>query len=143
MVPNSIPELVHATLADTNNTHWVFNFARLSKVQAIILQPFVQADLTGIDRLIDSSGIRHALGRHGNSAMETKHGQIAIYPEDFRLIPTVLQNPDTIEFIGQNALKQYVFLYSKRIGDLYFVAEAVRKGRKATKLVFQTMYKRK
>lgn len=72
-----------------------------------------------------------------------KHGQIAITHADFERIPEVLISPDAVSFLGNNALRQPVFLFTKRIGQLYFVAEAVRFSKKGNRLVFQTMYKRK
>ena len=92
---------------------------------------------------MDSNGIRHALRKHGNDKLESKHGEIAINIDDFSKLPQILKEPDAITYAGKNRLKQETFLYEKRIGSIYYVAEAVRHSKTGNKLIFQTMYKRK
>ena len=69
-------------------------------------------------------------------------GQLPINIDDFELIPKIIQT-ENVKYGGKNSLKQDVFVFEKRIGNLFFVVEAVRQSKRGNKLVFQTLYKRK
>jgi phage-Barnase-EndoU-ColicinE5/D-RelE like nuclease3 len=138
-----IKELVNQSL-DIKPVHKILSIGKSSKEQTEFINKYVTEDVTGIERFIDTSGIRHALKEHGSPKTEEPRGQIAITIDDFELIPEILKNPDSIEYVKKNSLKQDIFLYTKEIGNIYFVAEAVRLSKKkGNKLIFGTMYKRK
>ncbi len=140
----SITKLTEAILSDSTNAHFNYEFARVSKTQAALVQPSVNVNLTGAPRIIDSSAIRHTLRQHGNPSKEATRGQVAIIPADFEHVPDIIQSADDISYLGENPRRQPVFLFTKRIGEfVYFVVEAVRFAKRGTKLVFETMYKRK
>ncbi len=136
-------ELIELALAD-NPKHHILSIGLVQKKQAEFINQFVQENVSGLERFIDTSGIRHALKEHGSNKTEFSRGQIAINNDDFLLLPEILKSPDSIEYAGKNTLKQDVFIYKKEIENVYFIAEAVRfSKKKGNKLVFQTMYKRK
>jgi phage-Barnase-EndoU-ColicinE5/D-RelE like nuclease3 len=138
-----IKELVQFAL-DEHPKHKIISIGEASKTQTDLINQFVKEDVTGIERFIDTHGIRHAIKEHGSPKTEEPRGQIAVNLDDFELVPTILKSPDKIEYAGKNSLKQDVFIYTKEIDNIYFIAEAVRfSKKKGNKLMFETMYKRK
>jgi hypothetical protein len=117
-------------------------FPPLSEQEADQILKSTGLDLRGSIRIIDTSGIRHAIKNHGNSIQELKRGQIAITPNDFANVIDVLSSPEIIEYVGQNRLRQDLIRYSRRLDNLLVVVEAVRTNKQGRKLVFHTMYKR-
>ena len=99
--------------------------------------------LVGCSRIIDTNGIRHTLRRHGSEIEEAKRGQVAVNLDDFNKIPLIVKEPDSIKYGGKNKLKQDFFIYEKKIGDTYFLSEAVKVASAGNQLVFSSMYKRK
>ena len=99
-------------------------------------------DIEGYTHDIDVSGVRHALREHGNAKREGLRGQLAITKDDFRKIPDVIKNYDSVDFTGKTNLGREAILYKKERSDgvVYYVEE-VRTGRKT--LTIQTMYKQK
>ena len=143
MKAKSIKELVSLALSDKSNIHAEYTLGKLPAKQSKLIEKITGYHLAGSERIIDTSAIRHTLRKHGSEIIETKHGQIAVSIDDFNKIPLILKEPDQIIYAGKNRLNQVVFLYQKKIGAVYYVAEAVRLSRTGNKLVFQTMYKRK
>jgi hypothetical protein len=141
MQAKSIKELIEIALS--SNQHAEYNFTLLTKQQAKIIEEKIGIDLTGVHRIIDTYGIKHAIKEHGSASKEHSRGQEPVNLDDFLLIPQILKEPDKIEYAGKNSLRQDVFKFSKRVGWLYIVAEAVRVSSKGNKLVFITLYKRK
>ncbi|MEZ5047493.1 MAG: hypothetical protein R2831_10930 [Chitinophagaceae bacterium] len=138
-----IKQLINLALSQ-KPTHKILNLGKATKQQTDFINQYTNEDVTGIQRHIDTSGIRHAIKLHGSPKTENPRGQIAINLDDFLLLPIILKTPDKIEYKGKNKLKQDVFLYTKQIDNIYFVAEAVRfSKKKGNKLIFETMYKRK
>lgn len=140
MKVSSISQLVRLALSP-GNVHGEYTFAKLPRKQAKLIEKDIQIDLTGAERVMDTSFIRHSILEHGNAKTEERRGQVALTTDDFLKVPMVLREPDEIKYAGKNKLKQDVFLYKKKIGMLYIVAEAVRLSKRSNKLVFQTMYK--
>ena len=138
---NSINQLVELALSDTKNTHAELVYGYLSSHQALIIEKEIGVNLKGAQRVIDTSGIRHALRKHGSPEKERKRGQIAITIDDFKLIPQILKSPDKIIYTGKNSLNQDTFAFHKKLKNAYIVAECVRFAKKGNKLVFATMYK--
>lgn len=142
MKAKNIKELIDIALSNGNH-HAEFSFSKLPIAQSKILQEQIGLKLVGVERVIDTSAIRHTLRNHGSEENEAKHGQVAVTLDDFNKVPLILKEPDSITYLGKNRLKQDVFQYEKRIGNLFFVSEAVKVASAGNKLVFQTMYKRK
>lgn len=138
-----IQELVEYALTTTTNKKKELIIGTISKKQAKEMEVLVGINLEGVERIIDSYMIRHALGKHGSPVKKAKQGQIAITIDDFILLPEVYSQPDKIEYIGKNALKQDLFRYIKKIDNSLFIIEALRISKKGYKLIFTTMYKRK
>ncbi|MFN8281986.1 MAG: hypothetical protein U0U67_02165 [Chitinophagales bacterium] len=138
-----IQELVEYALTSETNKKRELVIGKVSKKQAKEIEKLVGINLEGVERVIDSYMIRHALGKHGSPTKESKQGQIAITIDDFILLPEVYIHPDKIEYIGKNSLKQDLFRYIKKIDESLFIIEALRVSKKGYKLIFTTMYKRK
>lgn len=133
--------LVDKALSNENK-HYELMISYLPKYQAKILEAQFDVDLTGVERVIDTYGIKHTIKEHGSEKTELLRGQLPVNIDDFELIPEIIKT-DNVKYGGKNSLRQDVFVFEKRIGNLYFVVEAVRFSKKGNKLVFQTMYKRK
>ena len=138
----TIKQLIDIALSN-GNKYAEFSFSRLPIAQSKIIEKQIGLKLVGVERIMDTSAIRHTLRNHGSESTEAPRGQVAVSLDDFGRIPLILKEPDNITYWGKNALKQDVFLYEKKIGDIYFVGEAVKVVSAGNKLVFQTMYKRK
>jgi len=96
-------------------------------------------DVSLYDYALDKASIEHVFKKHGNGAIETQRGQRAVVSSDYKLIPEILNHPDSVKYGGLSAIGYPAFLYQKDIdGELYTVVFEVRKGRKM--LVLQTMY---
>jgi hypothetical protein len=106
----------------SGNKSWV-EFSVLTKVQVNDYKIKTGKDLSGYKRIIDVSAIKH-IKKHTN-----------ISDADVLLIPFIVKNYDTLE------LSKDSLLFTKEIGDKYYVVEEIRKGRK--KLAVKTMYKTK
>lgn len=138
----SIKQLVDIALSDGN--HFAeFAFSKMPISQSKIIESEIGVKLVGVQRVIDTSGVKHTLKNHGSQIEESKRGQIAVSVDDFAKIPQIVKEPDSIKYLGKNKQKQDVFEYQKRIGDIYFVSEAIKIANAGNKLVFATMYKRK
>lgn len=97
-------------------------------------------DLTGYTRMIDGSGVRHALRAHGDPTAEQSRGQEPITDDDLAWIPEVVTKPDRIQ-AGPNTrggLKSVV--YEKRVNGQILYVEELREGKR--RAVLKTMWKR-
>jgi len=140
-VKKEIKNLVQKALTGSNK-HMELTINYLPKYQAQIIEKIIGIDLNGVSRSIDTYGIKHTIKEHGSERTELARGQLPVNIDDFELIPEILKT-DIVKYGGKNSLKQDVFVFERRIGNLYFVVEAVRFSKKGNKLVFQTLYKRK
>ena len=85
---------------------------------------------------ITDSDIRHIRRKHG--ANEERRGQQSIVPNDFALIPKVLNEFDACEHTDTDKLGNKKLLLRKEIGDTVYLVTAQRgKG----KLEVKTMWK--
>lgn len=80
----------------------------------------VEAD--GFDWAIEPWSFLHVRKRHTNPKIEASRGQRAVTPEDFGLLPLILNDPDEVSFVGTNTASSPVVQYQKRIGTETFVA---------------------
>ncbi len=137
-------EIILSFVEDTlNNKYqsdkWI-EIGILSELEINFIKLEFQIDLTDFKRIIDVSGIRHTLRKHGNQQKEELLGQIAVYPTDFALIPYIVKHFDKIsKSINDRGLD--VIIYEKKIIDTFFYVEEIRAGRK--KVAINTMYKKK
>ena len=136
-----IRNLVEIALS-IENKHYEIILSHLPKYQAQIIETQIGVDLTGVERILDTYGIKHTIKEHGSEKTELLRGQLPINIDDFELIPKIIQT-ENVKYSGKNSLKQDVFVFERRIGNLYFIVEAVRFSKKGNKLVFQTLFKRK
>jgi hypothetical protein len=137
--PESIKQIVELALGDNKSSSGEFIMSKLPIKQAKIIEAYIDKNIVGGKRLIETSAIRHTMKRHG---IERRVNQIAVIIEDFQKIPLILKEPDKIVYGGKNKLQQHIFLYHKRIGCNYIIAEAIRSINKKT-LVFCSLYKQK
>jgi hypothetical protein len=85
----------------------------------------VDIDLSGYTRDMDNYSIRHIHGKHGDSVVEKKRGQIAVTKEDIARIPEIVETADVVEYVGKTKVGRDAVLYKKRInGTIYYVEEA-------------------
>jgi leucyl-tRNA synthetase len=83
-------------------------------------------DAAGCVHVLDNYAIRHSIKTHGIPALEEARGQIAVTPEHFKALPSVLLLPDQIESLGKNERGLGLLRYSKRVNGTLFVVEEVR-----------------
>ena len=91
---------------------------------------------------IDVSGTRHALINHGKTGKLEKRGmQEPISNEDFKLIPKIIYNYDSIQFGETDSKNTPLIKYAKTFSNsvIYYVEE-IRTGKKT--LTIKTMYKK-
>ncbi|HWZ21696.1 MAG TPA: hypothetical protein VNW06_03535 [Cytophagaceae bacterium] len=138
-----LKKLIEYSFTSASNKKKEMVIGKVQTLQAKKIEEYIGVNIKGCERVIDNYMIRHAIGEHGNIEYEKKRGQIAITLDDFLLIPEIFTNPDTIEYIGKNSLKQDLIRYTKKIGYLYVVVEAVRVAKRGNKLVFTTLFKKK
>ncbi|MFN0035974.1 MAG: hypothetical protein ACKVUS_13005 [Saprospiraceae bacterium] len=86
-------------------------------------------DVSDYFLIIDSFTIRHALNRHGNSAVEKSRGQIAIEVDDFALIPLMISQYDQLAY--EFARQKHTLIFQKALpkGCFVFAAE-IRIGKR-------------
>ena len=85
---------------------------------------------------LTDSDIRHIKKKHGNN--ETERGQVEITPDDFALIPLVLNEFDKVEHTLTDKLGFKKLLFLKKCGGMIYVA-TVERGE--NKLEVRTFWK--
>ena len=86
--------------------------------------------------------IDHIRAAHGLAATEAPRGQRAVRPDDFALLPLIIEQPDAIEAAGVAKDGEQLVNYVKRIGaETYVATFAIRRRRRTIALV--TLYVRK
>ena len=96
-------------------------------------------NLRGYKHVIETTGLRHSINRHG----EQSNDRTPLSIEDFLLIPFIIRNRDKVN-ISTAITKRHeakVLVYEKQIGLDYYYVEEIRTGKKS--LAFHTLYKRK
>ena len=100
----------------------------------------VGIDITGYKHVIETSGTSHSQNRHGEKSNDRK----PLTKEDYCLIPEIIRHRDSV-IISPSVTRIHrnpVFIYEKRIGDIYVYVEEIRFGRNKS-LVLQSLRKRK
>ena len=86
---------------------------------------------------ITDSDIRHI--KRGHAEGEESRGQASLAPEDFGIIPRVLNEFETCEHTDTDRLGNKRFLLTKEVGGIWYVV-TVQRGKR--KLQIKTMWKR-
>ena len=76
---------------------------------------------------ITDSDARHIMKHHGQN--EEKRGQVDITPEDFALIPIVMNEFDTLELAGEDKLGNRKLFFTKKIEGTTYVG-SIERGNK-------------
>lgn len=74
------------------------------------------------DYAVDQSAVRHVMARHGDPVIERSRGQRAILPEDFGRLGAVLNDPDQVTVVDQQAGRPPLLRHEKRFGNERVVA---------------------
>ena len=96
--------------------------------------------ITGIDVSGRKHDIRHMLKEHGNPAVESKKGQIAITEKDIKKIPDIISNPTNITTGTDNRLGKTIRYIKKYNDNSTTVVEVVPSNSKS--LIIKTMWKK-
>jgi hypothetical protein len=127
-----------------SRTHINIKLEYSNRIHPLVSEAFKQAgvDVSGYTHVIDTSGIRHALKKHGSATTETPRGQLPITSVDLELLPQIVETPDyvSIGFLTKGTRNATV-VYVKRLGDEIILVEEARVGRK--QLAVTTMMKRR
>ena len=95
-------------------------------------------DFRGKNVTLRADNVRKIFKDHGTEAMEAPRGQRPVTAEDFRKIPEVIGNPDSIsegEYKGRSAVE-----FKKTIDNSRITVFAVDSGGSSLELFVQTMY---
>lgn len=123
-VEECILQLVRkADETEWKNDSWVI-LGKPSPKEAIVLNALLGCDVSGFQRMIDISAIKHSRNKHPNMT-----------EADFCLIPMIIATADEI------ALGKYpdTIVYRKVLDKEYYYVECTRTGRK--RLAMKTFYK--
>ena len=104
--------------------------------------PDDQPPLDLFDFSMAGHDLDHIRAAHGTDQTEAPRGQRAVTPDDFALLPEIIEHPDAIEPAGTANSGEPLVNYVKRIGGETYVATfAIRRRRRTIALV--TMFVRK
>lgn len=87
-------------------------------------------DIDGFKHVLDNYAINHVRKEHADAKAERSRGQLEITDDDFRTVPEILSNPDTLAFGTKSKIGREQIVYLKRLDDgSMLVIEEVRTGR--------------
>lgn len=116
------------------------SFGAVSDTEAKRIQEATGLDVRGYEHIVDLYAVQHVIKEHGDEKSEAKRGNIAITPEDFKSLESVLHSPDSIEDAGKTKQGLNAIRFQKLIGDNLVCVEEVRTKHKT--LALKTFYKR-
>ena len=121
---------------------WI-DFDPISDETAGKIQESTGIDVHGYGHALDGSSVVHILNRHGpkGSAFKDFSHQLPITPDDFNLMPEVLENPDVIENTRGASSGNERIIFKKKVNGHALLVEEVR-GRLG-KLIPVSMWKEK
>lgn len=133
-----IRSVTSAAKDSADNDTWSL-YRKVDQSEATAIKQKTGLDVEGYDHHVDKTAIRHVLNTHRDPVEEVGKGQVAVVPNDFEKLPEITQPENIIPGAtntqeGLNAIR-----YRKQIGDVYYVVEEVRTGRK--RLALKTMWK--
>lgn len=74
--------------------------------------------------------MRHTIKEHGDAKVEAARGQIAVAPNDFGLLTTIMDFFDDVKHDGKNKIGRNVLVFTKLIDGVgYWHAAEIREGR--------------
>ncbi len=73
---------------------------------------------------MNANDIRHIMNAHGDPAIEASRGQVAVTPDDIKLIPWILRNYDAVESGSATTKGKNSVRYEKRINGVVVYVEA-------------------
>lgn len=112
-----------AAKTEWENNHWVI-LGEPTKKEIKILNVLLNCDVTGFQRMMDISAVKHSRKKHPNMT-----------EADFCLIPMIIATADEI-FLGKYP---DTVVYRKVLEKEYYYVECTRTGRK--RLAMKTFYK--
>jgi hypothetical protein len=96
-------------------------------------------DVSGFVFGIDESAVRHILKGHGDAQFEASRGQVAVTALDLENLPSLMENPDSVEAGGVLPDGTDTVIFKKTLSDQVIYVQEIRVGRK--KLAAKTMWK--
>ena len=135
-----IADLVMFSLTDKTGEDAICIIRKVSAREAEIIKAVTGKETAGYVHIIDRSSVVHTIKKHGNEEKERSRGQIAVSIADFELAEEIIKGENLIHD-GYTKDGKPLFLYSRRIGSIYYYSEEVRTQR--GKLCLKTIFKRK
>lgn len=123
---------------ENRNTNKKLYFGRLPEKIAARIRENTGLDVTNYNLALRASEVIKIINGHGNEKTESMRGQRAITPNDFLLIPEVIQTPDRITLSEKNLDGKPVISFEKTIDGRMTVVSYV--SRKHRDLTVQTMF---
>lgn len=121
------------------------NYSTFSNIQAQNIGRSTGVSIVGGIKLLDTNTIRHILKNHGNQEEETKkyNNQIAVTDDDFELIPTILNSPDSFVRGKDGARGKKALIFTKKFINTYFLVMSISRNNKGVFVEVETMYIKK
>lgn len=95
-------------------------------------------DTTGYKHELTRDDLRHMMKQHGDTAAESAKGQLAVTPDDLKLIPDIISTYDNI-YEGTTKGSRRSIVYEKKANGAIFYVEVIATKQKA--LRSKTMWK--
>lgn len=117
------------------------NFGTISNFKAQDINMKTGVPVLQCTKVLSSDGISHAFESHGDDVKQKLRGQIGIQDSDFELIPSILNDYDSVEKGLNNRQKFSAVLFKKKINKrIYHVVMIVLGNKDNRHLKFKTMY---
>ena len=121
----NIEELLEIAWDNPRNDLFFCDVVQVPEQQAAFILQTFGISVEGYFHILDNYALRHVQIRHGNPQIEISRGQIPVQREDFLLIPTLILEPDALEY--EFARTKHTLIYQKIIGgQLYLYAAEIR-----------------
>jgi hypothetical protein len=99
-------------------------------------------DVSSANHQVDNFALQHAYNEHSGTVAPLKSAnEIPLVKDDFKLIPDIIRNHDSIEYVGKTPQGLDTVRYTKRYNGTTYYLEEYRSGRNT--LNMKTMYKNK
>ncbi|MDR1515554.1 MAG: hypothetical protein LBS45_07660 [Synergistaceae bacterium] len=146
---NSLVSLIQAALTKTAraiSSAMYVDYDKVSENNASHIKRETGVDVSGYTRTLTAEAVQHALDLHseGGIRLEQYPIQLPLTPEDFELLPRLLNEPDSIALSnikGPNG--QSRIISRKVVNDAYVIVEEARPKKGLKKLTLVTMWKEK
>jgi hypothetical protein len=101
-------------------------FSKADKRTAEDIRIKTGVDIEAHTHMVDYSSAGHIRRSHGSSETELLRGQVPLTPEDFKHLPDIVENYDSVEYAGKTNQGLDTILFKKKIGGTYNLVEEVR-----------------